>query len=112
MKVALAQVESRVGDFARNLDALAKAQAEGAARGADVVVFPEMSLVGYPPRDLLLDPGFVAAAFEAGREAARRTAAGPPCLVGGLARSPERLPQHPSLANAALLLSGGAVAHV
>lgn len=112
MRVALAQVESRVGDFARNLDALAKAQAEAAARGADVVVFPEMSLVGYPPRDLLLDPGFVAAAFEAGREAARRTAAGPPCLVGGLARSPERLPQHPSLANAALLLSGGAVAHV
>ncbi len=112
MRVALAQVEARVGDFARNLDALAAAQREAREQGADVVVFPEMSLVGYPPRDLLLDPGFVAAAFEAGREAARRTASGPPCLVGGLARSPERLPQHPSLANAALLLSGGAVAHV
>ena len=112
MRVALAQVESRVGDFARNLDRLAAAQAEGGERGADIVVFPEMSLVGYPPRDLLLDPGFVAEAFEAGREAARRTATGPPCLVGGLARSPGRLPQHPSLANAALLLSGGAVAHV
>lgn len=112
MKVALAQVESRVGDFARNLDRHVAAQVEAAGRGADVVVFPEMSLVGYPPRDLLLDPGFVAAAFEAGREAARRTAAGPPCLVGGLGRAPERLPQHPSLANCALLLAGGAVAHV
>ncbi len=112
MRVALAQVEARVGDFARNLDRLAQAQAEARGQGADVVVFPELSLVGYPPRDLLLDPGFVAAAFEATREAARRTAAGPPCLVGGLARSPARLPQHPSLANAALVLSGGAVAHV
>lgn len=112
MRVCLAQVEARVGDFARNLDALASAQARAREEGADVVVFPEMSLVGYPPRDLLFDPGFVAAAFEAGREAARRTAAGPPCLVGSLARSPERLPWHPSLANAAILLSGGAVAHV
>ena len=112
MKAALAQVEARVGDFARNLDRLVEAQAAARGDGADVVVFPEMSLVGYPPRDLLFDPGFVAAAFEAGREAARRTAAGPPCLVGGLGRSPDRLPQHPSLANCALLLSGGAVAHV
>ena len=112
MRVALAQVDARVGDFARNLDRLAAAQAEAAGRGAEVVVFPEMSLVGYPPRDLLLDPGFVAAAFEAGREAARRTAHGPPCLVGGLGRAPDRLPQHPSLSNCALLLSGGAVAHV
>ncbi len=112
MKVCLAQVEARVGDFAKNLDALAAAQSRAREDGAEVVVFPEMSLVGYPPRDLLFDPGFVAAAFEAGREAARRTAGGPPCLVGGLARSAERLPQHPSLANAALLLSGGTVAHV
>ncbi len=112
MRVALAQVEARVGDFARNLDRLVEAQETAKCDGADVVVFPEMSLVGYPPRDLLFDPGFVAAAFEAAREAARRTAGGPPCLVGGLARSPERLPHHPSLANAALLLSGGAIAHV
>lgn len=112
MRVALAQVEARVGDFGRNLDRLVEAQEAAKSGGADVVVFPEMSLVGYPPRDLLFDPGFVAAAFEAAREAARRTAGGPPCLVGGLARSPERLPHHPSLANAALLLSGGAIAHV
>jgi NAD+ synthase (glutamine-hydrolysing) len=112
VKVALAQVESRVGDFARNLDRLVEAQAAAERDGADVVVFPEMSLVGYPPRDLLFDPGFVAAAFDAARDAAQRTAGGPPCLVGGLARSPERLPHHPSLANAALLLSGGTIAHV
>ncbi len=112
MKAALAQVEARVGDFARNLDRLVQAQEAAKGDGADVVVFPEMSLVGYPPRDLLFDPGFVAAAFEAAREAARRTAGGPPCLVGGLARSPERLPHHPSLANAALLLEGGTIAHV
>lgn len=112
MRVALAQVEARVGDFARNLDRLVEAQEAAKEGGADVVVFPEMSLVGYPPRDLLFDPGFVAAAFEAAREAARRTAGGPPCLVGGLGRAPERLPQHPSLVNCALLLSGGAVAHV
>ncbi|MBK9968173.1 MAG: NAD(+) synthase [Holophagales bacterium] len=58
MRVALAQVAARVGDFARNLDRLAEAQAEAKSAGADVVVFPEMSLVGYPPRDLLFDPGF------------------------------------------------------
>jgi NAD+ synthase (glutamine-hydrolysing) len=112
LRVGLAQVAARVGGFAYNLDRLVEAQAAARSAGADVVVFPEMSLVGYPPRDLLFDPGFVAAAFEAAREAARRTAGGPPCLVGGLARSAERLPHHPSLANAALLLSEGVIAHV
>ncbi|NOY61970.1 MAG: NAD+ synthase [Gammaproteobacteria bacterium] len=58
MKIALAQINPRVGDIAANarliIDTLVRARDE---LGADVVVFPELCLTGYPPEDLLLRPG-------------------------------------------------------
>src|SRR6185503_1188452 len=59
IRVALAQINSTVGDLAGNsavvLDYIARAQ----AAGADLVAFPELALTGYPPEDLLLKPHFV-----------------------------------------------------
>jgi len=59
MRIALAQINPTVGDVAGNkalhLDALERAE----QRGAELVVFPELSLIGYPPKDLLLKPGAI-----------------------------------------------------
>ena len=67
MKIALAQLNPTVGDIEGNRRRILDAYSKAAAMGADLVVTPELSLVGYPPRDLLLKPRFVAdnlAAFE------------------------------------------------
>ena len=82
MKVALLQINPTVGDLAGNarliLDALAKAQAGGAA----LAVTPELALVGYLPRDLLLSEGFVKKSWDAVAALARDAARLPPLLVG------------------------------
>jgi NAD+ synthetase len=64
MKIALAQLNATVGDFAGNEANILAAYRRGVAAGADVVVCPELAIPGYPPRDLLLKPRFVAANLE------------------------------------------------
>jgi NAD+ synthase/NAD+ synthase (glutamine-hydrolysing) len=59
MKIALAQINTTVGDFAGNVARLREAYVEGAAAGAEIVVAPELAVTGYPPRDLLLKSGFI-----------------------------------------------------
>jgi NAD+ synthetase len=59
MKVALAQINTTVGDLAGNEAALLAAYQRGAAAGAELVLAPELATTGYPPRDLLLRRGFV-----------------------------------------------------
>lgn len=53
MRIALAQLNPTVGDFRANVDAMLRAANQAAERGAHVVAFPELSLPGYPPRDLV-----------------------------------------------------------
>ncbi len=59
MRIALAQINPTVGDLRGNVDLIAKAARSAAARGADVAVFPELSITGYPPRDLVEKPSFL-----------------------------------------------------
>ena len=59
MRIALAQINPTVGDLAGNVDRMTRAARDAAARGAEVVVFPELSLTGYPPRDLVEKPSFI-----------------------------------------------------
>ena len=59
MKIALAQINSTVGDFAGNAARLREACERGAAAGAEIVLAPELAITGYPPRDLLLKSGFI-----------------------------------------------------
>ncbi|HEY7335277.1 MAG TPA: NAD+ synthase [Bryobacteraceae bacterium] len=59
MRVALAQVNPTVGDFTGNASRMVRAARDAAAAGAEVVVFPELSLTGYPPRDLVEKPSFI-----------------------------------------------------
>jgi NAD+ synthase (glutamine-hydrolysing) len=58
MRVACAQLNTVVGDIAGNADLVREALAAAAEAGADITVFPELTLAGYPPEDLLLRPSF------------------------------------------------------
>ncbi|MEO0409910.1 MAG: NAD+ synthase, partial [Cyanobacteria bacterium P01_A01_bin.135] len=64
MKIAIAQLNPIIGDLPGNAAKIAQAAERAAAAGATLLVTPEMSLSGYPPRDLLLRPAFVAAMQE------------------------------------------------
>ncbi|MSO57763.1 MAG: NAD+ synthase [Thermoleophilia bacterium] len=81
MRLALAQLNVVVGDLDGNVERIASAFADACGQGADLVVFPELAVTGYPPEDLLLRPGFVRAAGEALTEVARRCT-GATALVG------------------------------
>ena len=59
MRLALAQINPVVGDLAGNAARIVTTARNAAARGAEVVVFPELSITGYPPRDLVEKPSFV-----------------------------------------------------
>src|SRR3989440_2608629 len=64
MRLALAQINTTVGDLEGNRELILARLGEARASGADLVLFPELSVTGYPPEDLLLRPGFVRAAEE------------------------------------------------
>ena len=62
MRLALAQINSVVGDLEGNRDRVLARLDEAKEAGADLVLFPELVVTGYPPEDLLLRPSFVRAA--------------------------------------------------
>jgi NAD+ synthase (glutamine-hydrolysing) len=62
MRLALAQINSLVGDLAGNAARIAERLGEARSAGADLVLFPELAVTGYPPEDLLLRPAFIRAA--------------------------------------------------
>jgi NAD+ synthase (glutamine-hydrolysing) len=71
--LAAAQINVVVGDLEGNTDRILAAYTEGEAAGADIVVFPELCVTGYPPEDLLLRPAFVTGAAETLEKIAART---------------------------------------
>ncbi len=87
LRITLAQLNQSVGDIAANAAAMLAAR-EAAARapgGADLVVFPELHLIGYPPEDLILKPALIErAAAELQRLAEATAGDGPAMLVGSV----------------------------
>jgi NAD+ synthase (glutamine-hydrolysing) len=73
MKIALAQINTTVGDINGNRDIVFRTMEKAKAQGADITVFPELSLTGYPPRDLLGLHGFVESNLKALQEIASRS---------------------------------------
>jgi len=65
IRIALAQYDFLVGDIAGNLDKALSLLGPAREAGADLLLFPELALTGYPPEDLLLRPGFLRTAHEA-----------------------------------------------
>ncbi len=105
LNLALAQINTTVGDIARNLERMRAARAEARRQGADLVVFPELTVSGYPPEDLVLQPLFQDRAAAAVERLAAETSDGGPAMVVG---APWR--EDGKLYNAAFLLDGGAIA--
>ncbi len=83
LAIAVAQLNSTVGDVAGNAEKVRRARVEAARQGADLVVFPELFIAGYPPEDLVLKPAFQAACRAAIETLARETAASGPALLVG-----------------------------
>jgi len=106
LKIALAQLNPIVGDVAGNLAKARAARAEAARLGADLVMFPEMFLAGYPPEDLVLKPAFQDACREACESLARDTGDGGPAVLIGLPWVED------GLYNGCAVLDAGAVAAV
>ena len=107
MRIALAQINTTMGAIEGNSARIMEAYAEAAGAGADLVVFPELAITGYPPRDLLDQPEFVrhnVAALE--RIAAAMT--GPGSIVGYAQPNETGRPGKP-LFNAAALIDGGRI---
>ena len=71
LRLALAQIDTRVGDLEGNVAKIAEQIAAARDAGAELVLFPELAVTGYPPEDLLLKEHFLQAATEAVAELAR-----------------------------------------
>jgi NAD+ synthase (glutamine-hydrolysing) len=81
VRLALAQINPVVGDLDGNRSLILDRLEEAKANAADVVLFPELAVTGYPPEDLLLRPGFIRAA-ESSVETIAREARGATVLLG------------------------------
>jgi NAD+ synthase len=102
LTIAVAQLNPTVGDVAGNAQKARRAREQAA--GADLVIFPELFIAGYPPEDLVLKPAFQAACRQAVEDLARETSEGPGLLVG------TPWVEDGKLYNAVALLEGGRVA--
>ena len=105
LRITLAQVNQSVGDLAGNAAAMLAARSK--AKGSDLIVFPELHLIGYPPEDLILKPALIErAAAELERLAEATADDGPAMLVGSV------FVQDGALHNGVALLDGGKIAAI
>ncbi len=105
LKITLAQLNQSVGDLAGNAAGMLAARQR--AGDADLIVFPELHLIGYPPEDLVLKPALIErASAELHKLAAATGSGGPAMLVGSV------FVQDGALHNGVALLDGGKVAAI
>jgi len=90
LKVALAQINPTVGDLDNNARKIIRNIKKAREQGADLVVFPELAVTGYPPEDLLLKPSFIGKNKEKFKEIIKETD-GIACIVGFVDSDGDRL---------------------
>src|SRR5262245_40335463 len=103
MAIALAQLNPVVGDIPGNLARARAARERAQQAGADLILFSELFITGYPPEDLVLKPAFQTDTMDAIKALAKDTASGPAVLIG----TPWR--QNGALYNGVALLDAGVV---
>ncbi len=107
LTITLAQLNQVVGDIAGNAAAMLASRDRARTAGADLIVFPEMQLIGYPPEDLVLKPALIERAAAELEVLAKATAdGGPAMLVGSI------FVVDGALHNGVALLDGGKVAAI
>jgi NAD+ synthetase len=109
MKIAAAQINPTVGDVTGNVEKILTHIGRARELGAQLVVFPEMCLTGYPPRDLLERPSFVEANINALGDLAAKVK-DIAAIVGYVEKNPTA--EGKPLYNAAALLENGEIAYV
>jgi NAD+ synthase (glutamine-hydrolysing) len=109
VKIALAQINPTVGDFQGNTKKIIDFSREAAAAQADVVMFPELAVCGYPPADFLDKPSFVARCAEATAEIAAIATSGTSIAVICGYVTPAPPGSGKQVANSAALLRNGVV---
>jgi NAD+ synthetase len=82
MRLALAQTNPTIGAIERNADEIARAIAHARDQHADLVVFPELAICGYPPKDLLLQEGFIDACAAAAKRLGQQHSHGLTIILG------------------------------
>ncbi len=108
MRVALCQIDTTVGDLAGNCASIVAFAQRAKAQGAELAVFPELALCGYPPEDLLVRPEFLRAHERALAELAASVPHDLPVLLGCVAENQHaRATGGRPLHNAAAWLFGG-----
>jgi len=106
MRIALCQIDNTVGDLPGNSTLILQFARDAAARGAELAVFPELALTGYPPRDLVEKPSFLQRTQEALQQLAAASADLPlGLIVGYVGRAPELSPRRAT--NSAALFENG-----
>jgi NAD+ synthase (glutamine-hydrolysing) len=105
LRVALLQINPTAGDIGGNSSLIVRGVRNAQAAGADLVVTPELALMGYLPRDLLMSPGFVRRSCQELTRIAVEIKGGPPLLVGVATRNPAEMGR--PLFNSAVLLKDG-----
>jgi NAD+ synthase (glutamine-hydrolysing) len=108
MRIALAQRNYTVADLEGNAALIADAVRDAAEQNADLVVTSELALLGYPPRDLLLQPAFIQRSWEVLEQLARDLRGACPVLVG--VAEPNDASEGRALFNSAVLLEDGKLA--
>ena len=113
MKIAIAQLNPTIGDICGNSNLILEATKKAAIEGANLLLTPELSLIGYPPRDLLMNPSFIAAAGEQLQQLAQDLPADLAVIVGtAIPNAHAGKKGGKSLFNSAALLSNGAVKQI
>ncbi len=106
MKIALAQINPIIGDFSYNKKKILDAIQKAARLNADLVIFPELAVTGYPPEDLLLLPTFIETAERTLSEIIPFTK-GIAAILGTVRKNPEK--GEKKLLNSAAVISDGAL---
>jgi NAD+ synthase (glutamine-hydrolysing) len=106
MKIALAQVNIHIGNFEHNSEKFIRHIGEAKAQGADLIIFPELAVAGYPPLDFLDYHHFTAACVQSA-EAIARHCTGITAIIGSPTFNPVK--EGKNLFNSALVLADGMV---
>ncbi len=109
MKIALGQINPTIGDFTGNSKKIIESSRQALAQGAEMILFPELAVCGYPPRDLLEKPAFVERNSQVVNEIAQ--AVPQITIVCGFV-SPAKVETGKSVMNSAAVLRQGAVQFV
>jgi NAD+ synthase (glutamine-hydrolysing) len=109
MRIALGQINPTVGDLSGNLALMVRFAKDAAARNANLIVFPELSITGYPPRDLVEKPGFIERSENAVERLAEATSGLPLSIIAGYVGRSQKSTGKQATNSAAVIRAGKVV---